>query len=182
LLAPNASLRTDRSGSNERFVSEASRALVQQSSYFICYPALVASPNAAKRDSAPKLRSGTLRHGTSTRRERREEAMTTTFFRHVMMMGLVAFGLAFLVPTESEAVGVGKTCGGIAGIGCDPGMFCNFKVGSCHVADAQGKCVKVPTICNRLYRPVCGCDNKTYANNCERLAAKAQEDHAGKCK
>jgi Kazal-type serine protease inhibitor domain len=113
---------------------------------------------------------------------KREEQMTTAFFRQAMTILALAFGLAFLVPTHAAAVGAGKTCGGIAGVACDYGLFCDFKAGSCRISDAQGKCVKVPTACPRIFRPVCGCDKKTYGNNCERLAAKAQLDHNGKCK
>ena len=108
--------------------------------------------------------------------------MTTTFFRQAVTALALAFGAALLVPTGAAAVGAGKTCGGIAGVACDYGLFCDFKAGSCRISDAQGKCVKVPTVCNKIFRPVCGCDKKTYANNCERLVAKAQEDHIGKCK
>ena len=108
--------------------------------------------------------------------------MTTTFSRQAVTALALAFCAALLVPTGAAAVGVGKTCGGIAGVACDYGLFCDFKAGSCRISDAQGKCVKVPTVCNKIFRPVCGCDKKTYANSCERLSAKAQLDHIGKCK
>jgi hypothetical protein len=110
--------------------------------------------------------------------------MATTFLRQALTVLTMAFGLALLVPTgaAAAAVGVGKTCGGIAGIPCDYGLWCDLKAGSCNVSDAQGKCVKVPTVCNKIFKPVCGCDKKTYGNNCERQAAKAQLDHTGKCK
>ena len=108
--------------------------------------------------------------------------MATMSSRQVMMVLAAVLGLAVLVPTGASAVGPGKTCGGIAGIRCDYGLFCDLKAKSCKISDAQGKCVKVPTACNRIFRPVCGCDGKTYGNNCERLMAKAQLDHAGKCK
>jgi hypothetical protein len=107
--------------------------------------------------------------------------MTTTFFRRALTVLAVVFGLALLVPTGAAAVGVGKTCGGIAGVACDKGLWCDIKAGSCHVSDAQGTCIKVPRFCIRIFRPVCGCNGKTYGNNCDRQAAKAQLDHIGKC-
>jgi hypothetical protein len=108
--------------------------------------------------------------------------MTTTFFRQAMTALALAFGAALLVPTGAAAVGVGKTCGGIAGVACDYGLWCDLKAGSCGISDAQGKCIKVPTVCTKIFRPVCGCDKKTYGNNCDRQVAKAQLDHIGKCK
>jgi len=102
--------------------------------------------------------------------------------RQLMMVLAAALGLAVLAPTGANAVGPGKTCGTIAGIQCDYGLFCDFKPKSCKISDASGKCVKMPTACTRIFKPVCGCDGKTYGNNCDRLMAKVQLDHTGKCK
>ncbi|CKZ53393.1 Kazal-type serine protease inhibitor domain [Mycobacterium tuberculosis] len=33
----------------------------------------------------------------------------------------------------------------------------------------------------RVSRPVCGCNGKTYANDCERQRVKVQLDHVGAC-
>jgi hypothetical protein len=84
--------------------------------------------------------------------------------------------------SNASAVGIGKTCGTIAGIQCDSGLFCAMKPGTCKVADNQGKCARVPTRCTRELRPVCGCDGKTYNNDCLRLTAGVNLDHKGACK
>ena len=94
----------------------------------------------------------------------------------------VTLGAALLASSDALAVGLGQTCGGIIGIPCDTGLFCQNPAGQCRVFDAQGQCVKIPTRCPRIFRPVCGCDGKTYANNCFRQVAKAQLDHTGRCK
>jgi hypothetical protein len=92
-----------------------------------------------------------------------------------------ALALMIFVPTAVQAVGVGKQCGGLPGLQCDAGLFCQKKAGSCAVIDASGTCVKVPQICPRVVLPVCGCDGKTYNNDCERQQAMVSKNHNGKC-
>jgi hypothetical protein len=92
-----------------------------------------------------------------------------------------ALMVMFSLPASVHAVGLGKQCGGFPAIPCDPGLFCQKKPGQCSVIDMSGACARVPKFCTRIFRPVCGCDGKTYGNDCERQAAMVSKNHDGKC-
>jgi len=98
----------------------------------------------------------------------------------IVLMLALGFGLAF--GSAASAVGPGKQCGGIIGIPCDKGLWCQLPAGSCRAFDMFGTCTKVPRFCTRIFKPVCGCDGKTYGNDCARQMAKVQLAHTGKCK
>jgi hypothetical protein len=81
----------------------------------------------------------------------------------------------------------GSTCGGIAALTCEKAQFCNYEPSAggqgCDgkVADAGGKCQLRPQICSDVYDAVCGCDRRTYANDCYAHRAGAAAMHKGKC-
>ncbi len=75
-----------------------------------------------------------------------------------------------------------EACGGPDKITCNSALYCQLPAGQCSNAAAAGTCVKAPDFCMRVSRPVCGCNGKTYANECDARHAKVAIDTTGACK
>jgi hypothetical protein len=107
---------------------------------------------------------------------------------HRIVSGPAARGLKlvaseFYLPMVAKTPPEGEACGGIRGLNCPKGQFCDIDIpNACSGADLPGTCRVPPQACVRIYDPVCGCDGVTYGNDCERQAAQIQLDHPGECR
>jgi hypothetical protein len=64
---------------------------------------------------------------------------------------------------------------------CEANAFCEFKPGTCGETPAAGHCMERPEVCTQEFAPVCGCDNRTYGNDCERQRAGVSLKSQGEC-
>jgi hypothetical protein len=98
----------------------------------------------------------------------------------------LAFALVIGLSSGASAK-VGAKCGGFPGLKCGLHEFCEKPPGTCGIIDMQGTCVRVPVVCPfakkeaAVILPVCGCNMKTYGNDCLRQHAKVSKAHDGKC-
>jgi hypothetical protein len=77
----------------------------------------------------------------------------------------------------------GQLCGTRGAKNCAAGEFCKFSLrANCGYTDAGGRCARIPQACTTEYRPVCGCDRKTYPNTCTAYSGGVSVLHRGACK
>jgi len=66
---------------------------------------------------------------------------------------------------------------------CRAGLTCQILPGQCGGPGSSppGTCVERPTACDDILSPVCGCDHRTYANDCARVQAGVALAAIGAC-
>jgi hypothetical protein len=94
----------------------------------------------------------------------------------------IGLGLIALGSSGANAANLDEACGGPNHITCNSALYCQLPAGQCSAADVAGVCAKTPDFCMRVSRPVCGCNGKTYANECEARKARIAVDTSGACK
>lgn len=64
--------------------------------------------------------------------------------------------------------------------GCAPKQYCKLAALKCGEKET-GTCVDRPQVCYKIYRPVCGCNDQTYGNDCEAASNGQNVASLGAC-
>ncbi len=92
-------------------------------------------------------------------------------------------GISYVNDCERKKVGIAKSHEGMCQNTCEndddcsEGYFCQLD--GCN--GMGGSCIAKPEMCTSEYRPVCACNGKTYANDCERKMAGISRQYIGEC-
>lgn len=99
----------------------------------------------------------------------------------VALLGVILFAIFFFARTAGDGnhqVSVPQELSRCwSDRDCSANQFCEFDI----CLSETGKCIEIPEICPVLIELVCGCDGKTYANDCERKSARVSKEHDGAC-
>jgi hypothetical protein len=80
-------------------------------------------------------------------------------------------------PPASGAEPAGKDCKGNGQ--CRTKQYCAKTAGDCK---GTGACKARPEVCTEIFKPVCGCNGKTYSNECFAAMAGVNVASEGACK
>jgi hypothetical protein len=105
-----------------------------------------------------------------------------SYFRNFAAAALILSAGMALGCVAARAANLDEACGGPNKITCNSALYCQLPAGQCGAPDVAGTCSKAPDFCMRVSRPVCGCNGKTYPNECEARKARVAIDTTGACK
>lgn len=111
---------------------------------------------------------------TCVRSDDREVAMIRAWLSAIGVV-LVSFAAA------AAPAGIDAECGGIGGLRCAAGLWCEPPTGACGRSDLIGVCVDIHRQCHHNYHAVCGCNGVTYGNECARQHESVPQAHIGRC-
>jgi Kazal-type serine protease inhibitor domain len=107
--------------------------------------------------------------------------MRTPLFRPTVLIAslvMLALVMAAAAPTPAnpEKQAGATTCK--LNSECDATLYCTKATGACK---GTGLCVVLPAACPEYMAPICGCDGKTYNNDCEAHRNGVNVAHTGAC-